>query len=283
MAVFYGSLLAVLSFTFYPYVQAQINLSEVPVASCAGNVVSGTATYSTDMFLPTEKSQRIPPGGFWDQSGAVWEFSTDTPGVKFGYASIPGIGTPSADIPQADVDAIVIDDSSTVWRLSVPTPSVGKYDIVFGVATQSATAATSSAVDAATTSASGITTAATATATDGTQANRRRNRAFDIPLPLSVEVRRQPTVGVRFRRAPQANSEPPAGQYHLIITGIYPCADEPGLGLQPQPSHTGTSDPRIVTACSQNSILPSSAAWSAYAVNIRSDPLINNMLTVTGQ
>ncbi|KAK0515841.1 hypothetical protein JMJ35_001875 [Cladonia borealis] len=38
-------------------------------------------------------------------------------------------------------------------------------------------------------------------------------------------------------------------------------------GLQPPPSQTGTSDPALVTACSQNSILPSSNVWSAYEAN----------------
>ena len=217
------------------------------------------------------------------QSGAVWEFSTDTPGVKFGYAAIPAVGAPSADIPQADIDAIKIDDSGTVWTLSVPTPSVGEHDIVFGLATPSAAASSFSTAGANTTDAPTTTDAPPitgildtnlqivgaliiTTATDATPAKRRRERPFAVPLTQSVKAKRHPPVGAKFRRAPQADSTP-AGQYHLIITGTYPCSDEPGLGLQPQPTLTGTSDPRLVAPCSQNSILPNSAAWSAYAVS----------------
>ena len=92
MATFRHCISGALASAFHSSVQAQINLSEVPVASCAGNVISGTANYSTDIYFPTELSQRIPAGDFWAQSGAVWKFSTDTPGVKFGYAAIPGVG-----------------------------------------------------------------------------------------------------------------------------------------------------------------------------------------------
>ena len=159
----------------------------------------------------------------------------------------------------------------------MPNPSVEEHDIVFGLATPSAAASSSSTAGADTTDAPPITcildtnlqivgAPITTTATDATPGKRRRDRPFVVPLPQSVKAKRHPPVGAKFRRAPQADSTP-AGLYHLIITGTYPCADEPGLGLQPQPTPTGTSDPRLVATCSQNSILPNSAAWSAYAVS----------------
>ena len=122
--------LVLLSFSF---VKAQILLSDIPVASCAGNVLKGTATYSTNLLMPTGETQRIPAGDYWNQSGAVWVFSTDTAGIQFGFAAIPGEGAPGASIPQAAADAIKIDSKDSAWTLSVPSPSVGEYDIVFGI------------------------------------------------------------------------------------------------------------------------------------------------------
>lgn len=90
----------------------------------------------------------------------------------------------------------------------------------------------------------------------------KRDTRFQLPLPSRFK-RQAPSfeAGAKFRRA-----GPPAGQYKLIITGTYPCADESGLGLQPQSTQTGISNSKVVSACSQNSILPNSAAWSGYAV-----------------
>lgn len=308
----YYRLLNVLILTYCSSVQAQIALSEVPLASCAGNAISGTATYTTDMMLPTDETQRIPAGDFWDQFGAVWEFSTDTLGIKFGSLGIPGAG--AEDIPQADIDALKIDDSSTVWTLSVPTPSVGQYDIVFAVATPSVSTSVPSSVGTATDGTASVTvssgtttTAATAstasitstpsssvpssasitpsatTKTNPAVAKRWRHESLVLPLPLPFNAKHQALVGAKFRRAPQATTTTAAGQYHLIIKGTYPCADEPGLGLHPPPSQTGTSDPRIVTACSQNSILPSSAVWSAYEVSLIAAFRSSLGLTFTGE
>ena len=279
MARLYHPLLSVLILTCCSSVQAQISLSEF---ACAGNAILGTATYTTDMVLPTDESQRIPAGNFWDQGGAVWVFSTDTPGVIFGALGIPGAG--AEDIPQADINALKIGDSSTAWTLSVPTPSVGKYDIIFGVTTSVSSSGTASMTappgTTSTTGTASITSAPSAsvpTSTNGTPspttttntavAKRRRHRSFMAPLPLSINARRRALYGAKFRRASDAPAVP-AGQYHLIIKGTYPCGNEPGLGLQPPPSQTGTSDPALVTACSQNSILPSSNVWSAYEVRL---------------
>ena len=278
MARFYHPLLSVLILTYCTSVQAQITLSEVPLASCSGNVISGTATYTTDMTLPTDESQRIPAGDFWDQESAVWVFSTDTPGVIFEGLGIPGAGAGSEDIPQADINALKIGASSTVWTLSVPTPSVGQYDIVFGVTT-SGTASTTA--PPGTTNTAG--TATTATTTNTAVAKRWGRRSFMAPLPLSNNANSRGLDGAKFRRASPATTAVPAGQYHLIIKGTYPCADEPGLGLQPPPSQTGTSDPALVTACSQNSILPSSAVWSAYDVSLTAAFKSSFLLTVIGE
>ena len=312
MGRLYHLLLSVLVLTYCSSVQAQIALSEIPVASCAGNVISGTATYTTDMILPTDESQGIPAGDFWDQEGAVWEFSTDTPGIKFMGLGIPGAGA-EEDIPQADINALKIGDSSTVWTLSVPTPSVGQYDIVFAVTTLSASTSVSSSVGTATSGTASTTTPPGTTSTAGTAstasitsapsasvppsadgipsltttntavAKRWRHRSFVAPLPLPINAKRRTLQGAKFRRASQAATAVPAGQYHLIIKGTYPCADEPGLGLQPPPSQSGTSDPALVTACSQNSILPSSAVWSAYDVSLMAAFRPSLLLTFIGE
>ena len=266
MARFCHPLLSVLILIYCSSVQAQITLSEVPLASCSGNAISGTATYRTDMTLPTDESQRIPAGDFWDQESAVWEFSTDTPGIIFDGLGIPGAGAGSADIPQADINALKIGASSTVWTLSVPTPSVGQYDIVFGVTTSGTASITAPP-----------STTNTATTTNTAVAKRWGHRSFMAPLPLSINANRRALHGAKYRRAV------PAGQYHLIIQGTYPCADEPGLGLQPPPSQTGTSDPALVTACSMNSILPSSAVWSAYDVSLTAALRPSFLLTVIGE
>ena len=269
----YHQLLSVLILTYCSSVQAQIVLSGF---ACVGNAILGTATYTTDMVLPTGESQRIPAGDFWDQSGAVWVFSTDTPGVIFGWAGIPGAG--AEDIPQADINALKIDDSSTAWTLSVPTPSVGEYDIVFGVTTPGSSSGTASVTaPPGITSTTGTASTASITSTNGTPspttttnaavAKRRRHRSFVAPLPLSINAQRRALDGAKVRRSTDTTAVP-AGQYHLIIKGTYPCGNDPGLGLQPPPSQTGTSDPALVTACSQNSILPSSNVWSAYEVSL---------------
>ena len=283
----YHQLLSVLILTYCSSVQAQIALSGF---ACAGNAILGTATYTTDMVLPTDESQRIPAGDFWDQGGAVWVFSTDTPGVIFGALGIPGAG--AEDIPQADINALRIGDSSTAWTLSVPTPSVGKYEIVFGVTTSVSSSGTASitappgtistigtASTASITSTNGIPSPTTTTNT--AVAKRGRHRSFMAPLPLSINAQRRALYGAKFRRASGATAVP-AGQYHLIIKGAYPCGNEPGLGLQPPPSQTGTSDPALVTACSQNSILPSSNVWSAYEVSLMAAFRQLILLTVIG-
>lgn len=69
-------LLATIAFILLSSARAQISLSDIPVASCVGNVISGTATFSTSMSLATGLSQNIPAGDFWTQIGAVWVFST---------------------------------------------------------------------------------------------------------------------------------------------------------------------------------------------------------------
>jgi len=89
------------------------------------------------MITLSQRSDANFPICVGDQFGAVWVSSTDTTGVKFGYASIPGVGAPSADIPQAAQDVIKIDPSVTAWTLSVPSPTVGKYHIAFGIGTPS--------------------------------------------------------------------------------------------------------------------------------------------------
>ena len=48
------------------------------------NVVTGIATFSTVISnIPTESQILIPAGDYWNQAGAVWNFTTGTQGVGF--------------------------------------------------------------------------------------------------------------------------------------------------------------------------------------------------------
>ncbi|MCJ1272566.1 hypothetical protein MMC21_000352 [Puttea exsequens] len=300
--------------------------------------------------MPTGETQRIPAGDYWNQSGAVWVFSTDTAGIQFGFAAIPGEGAPGASIPQAAADAIKIDSKDSAWTLSVPSPSVGEYDIVFGIgipSTKAPAATTTRATwlsgacsvttfldpsttldcvstkitpDSATACACpdnkiyerlsggdspcgdyigadsnlleaiflscpsidggpatttpgpaiGSTAADTSLAIITSQVSStvaprakmiKRKASFVSPLPQGS----RPNDALNESNVKRAN--PAAGQYNLTIIGTYPCADQPGLGLQPRPTQSGTSDPRIITACAQNAIQTDASAWVEYGAN----------------
>ena len=101
--------------------QAQVNLSPIDTATCAGQGSTGTATFSSDMTIATG-SQRIPAGKFWTQEGAIWVFDTNTPGIQLSDLAIPG-GGPSDDVPAIDTSALKLDDSKTKWTLAAPTVS----------------------------------------------------------------------------------------------------------------------------------------------------------------
>lgn len=250
---------------FLSVVRAQIIISEVPQASCAGEVATGTATFSTEMTLPTG-SQRIPAGSFWDQMGAIWVFSTDTDGITFSDLGIPGSGA-QADIPPMDISALQepATGSKTAWTLVVPTVSgANEFDIVFqAVPPQSTTRPNS--VPTTTTAATTITGAPVTSSPVSSVSTAPAN--LDLAAaPARFRRREYPGIHFRKRQSAPATSAT-GGTFHLMIKGTYPCNLNPSLGLQPGPSITGASNPTVAAQCSKNSISTNAAAWTAYAAN----------------
>lgn len=246
-----------LALPFLSLTRAQISLSDVPQDSCAGNVATGTATYSTDMTIPTG-TQRIPAGDFWDQMGAVWVFSTDTEGVEFSDLGIPGAGSPEADIPSFDLSALQLPPagSKTAWTLAVPTESgAGEWDIVFVAAPPSNTPPPNP-VPSTTPVSPG---SSSATATSSTSSVPARFRRHELP-----------GAHLKKRKSDASSVAAPAttgSTFHLMIEGTYPCAANPSLGLQPGPTVTGAPNPTVAAQCSKYSISTNAAAWTAYAAN----------------
>lgn len=95
------------------WVQAQITLAPIPTDACAGNGLSGSATFASSTSLATG-AQRIPAGDFWNQVGAEWVFDTDTSGVLFSDLAANN----GPDTPAIDKSAVKLDDSSTKWTFS---------------------------------------------------------------------------------------------------------------------------------------------------------------------
>ena len=229
---------------------AQVDLEPIDTASgCASKGLTGTVTYSTAISRATG-AQRIPAGDFWEQQGAQWVFDTDTSGIEFSNLAIPGVGSPADDTPQADKDAIKLDDSKTKWTLVVPSgagmyghnslgiPSsngsidddLAQKDIVWQAA--SPTAAAPSTAVSAPSSTEAVTTSSTFVA------------------------------GARFRR--QADSS-----YNLKITGVVGCSDSAVAGpiATPTSGASGASNPTQASLCSNAGISTGTAAWSAYGVD----------------
>ena len=59
----------------------------------------------------------IPAGDFWNQTGAVWTFSTDSQGILF---SDLGFEVGPDGVGAAHSSAIELGSSPKTWTLSVP-------------------------------------------------------------------------------------------------------------------------------------------------------------------
>ena len=243
--------------SFFQNVFAQITIASVPSSGCDGKPF-GSATYSTDLTLPTG-SQRIVAGDFWQQAGAQWNFSTDTQGIEFSSLGIPGWGA-EPDIPQADHDALKIDDSKTVWRLTLPTtqPSGGEYDIVFVAGPPVVSGAAQP----------------TAVARRDVQVEKRGDSPEELlsrhphqspptktPVP-ELEIRGG-SLSSRMRHRRQSN----AGEFHLVIEGAVNCLQDSG-GSPAEASMT--SSPKIASLCANNEISTATQSWTAYGVGVLS-------------
>ena len=117
-----------LFFLFISYSDAQgsISIGSVPTSSCIGNPV-GTATFTSDVTIPTGPI-RVPADSFWNQAGALWEFSTDSKGLAFQDAGIPGYGAgfgSADDIPAAAESAIKLSNDRSTISVVVPTATIG--------------------------------------------------------------------------------------------------------------------------------------------------------------
>ena len=139
----------------YGNAQISIPINDVPTSSCIGNPV-GTATFTSDVTVSTG-SINVPAGDFWNQAGALWEFSMDTKGFAFEGPGIPGYGAgfgSGNDIPDAAESAIKLSNDKSTISIIIPTKTIGgEWDIVWGVVPSSvanSSAPTTSAAPGAT-------------------------------------------------------------------------------------------------------------------------------------
>lgn len=128
-------------FMSYSDAQGTIPIGSVPTSSCFGNPV-GTATFTSDITLATG-SVRIPASSFWNQTGALWEFSTDSKGWAFQGPGIPGYGAgfgSANDIPAAAESAIKLSNDKSTISIVIPTATIGgEWDVVWEVVPSSVT------------------------------------------------------------------------------------------------------------------------------------------------
>ena len=107
---------------------AQVTIDVVSRTQLCSNGLSGiAATYSHVQAEPTG-AQRIPPGDFWSESGAIWVFSTGDEDVYFSNLNF-GVGPDGAGA--ADSSAIKLGPSSKAWTLSVPSSGVCTYSLSY--------------------------------------------------------------------------------------------------------------------------------------------------------
>ena len=107
----------------------------IPTSGCIGNAV-GTATFSSKLAAKTGY-ETLKAGNYWNQAGAVWEFSTDTKGYVLGDPKIPGAGAGFGDakaVPDAAISALKLSEDKSTILLSAPSPSIGgSWDVIFAV------------------------------------------------------------------------------------------------------------------------------------------------------
>lgn len=133
MKKFSSKVALALSFLFNSYSNGQgsISIGNVPTSSCIGNPV-GTATFTSDVTVASGPI-RVPADSFWNQAGALWEFSTDSKGLAFQDAGIPGYGAgfgSADDIPAAAESAIKLSNDRSTVSIVVPTATIGgEWDV----------------------------------------------------------------------------------------------------------------------------------------------------------
>ena len=99
--LFYLSILSILNRLA---ASEQITLPIIPTKTCIGNQLA-TASYSTQLLLKTSDSYDLA-GEFWNQSGAIWTFSTDTKDVKL-------------DLSESH-EGVKLNNSGSSWTMMVP-------------------------------------------------------------------------------------------------------------------------------------------------------------------
>ena len=254
---------------FWSSVNAQITLPTV--TGCVGNP-AGTATYSTDLTVATG-TERIVAGDFWNQLGAVWVLSTDTEGIEFSQPGIPGYGAGfgGGGPPAAAESALVLDPSKTAWTLSVPASSLGgEWDIDFAANTPTPSSAAASTPVAATSSSASTASVVFSSSADPSVTVAKR---YAPARPSRVGVDQEPAPKTTSRVFPQGHPQQPmpvgakfrrqadAGQFHLIISGSYPC-----LGPAASQTASASGNAAIASQCTNNEISTNIAAWTTYGV-----------------
>ena len=128
MKKFFSKAAFALPFLFISCSDAQgaISISSVPTSSCIGNPL-GTAIFTSEVTIATG-SIRVPADSFWNQAGALWEFSTDSKGLAFQGPGIPGYGAgfgSADDIPAAAENAIKLSSDKSTISIVIPTATIG--------------------------------------------------------------------------------------------------------------------------------------------------------------
>ena len=272
------------SFSILSSAGAQITISSI--SGCANNTL-GTATYSTQVTLPTTTNLKKSDKKL-KKKKTSWTFSTDSKRITFSNLGIPGWGAGSG-IPQVDHDALKIDGSKTKWTLLLPTmpPSSGKYDIVFDAATSSPapfpTAAgvrtgitlrdSASIISGSRGFEQGASGYGRATATSGIAALAKRQKLEHASatrgLPAAVtrnainelKVQKHAHVGAKFRRASSPMN------FQLTIVGVVGCLSNQ-TGTPPKPTSSVTSNVAVASMCSNNEISAVTQSWTTYGVSI---------------
>ena len=215
-------------------VQAQITLAPIPTSACAGQGLSGSATFASSTSLATG-AQRIPAGDFWNQVGAEWVFDTDTSGIQFSDLAAEN----GPDTSEQDAKAVSLDDSKTKWTLSLAS-GVSEYSsrLLLTILVSPLAKTTLAEIDI----------------------------VFNA-LPTSAAN----ASGAKFRR--DANFRRAPASFDFIITASVPCSDDPGQP-QPTPTNSENSgNPSQASLCSNAAIETTDTnEWVAYGVSCLKTP-----------
>ena len=130
--------LSVVFLAFVPQANAEFKLETLQTSGCRTNAVS-TATFST-AFSTVIGDVELSKGSYWEQGGAVWEFSTNTEGIIFSDPLVQGyVKGLVKDRPQEVQDAFRLNRDRRTITFTVPYPT---FQEQFAVSWEAKTAIT---------------------------------------------------------------------------------------------------------------------------------------------